>query len=210
MAQPKERKVLHEILYAVSPERMGPIAPEAMTPAQREVAAEIAAGPRGGVMGPYWPLLRSPGMARHLQKVGAYIRFECKLDFKLNEFAALVGARAWNQQYEWWAHSRHAINAGVKPDIVQAIAEGRRPCGMSEDEEIVYDFVSELVANKTVTDATYARALKRFGDESLVDLIGIVGYYTLLAMVMNVARTSIPDGTPLPLAPIPGQVAIPH
>lgn len=208
MAQSKPRVVMSEITYTVAPERLGPIAPEAMTPAQKEVAAEIAAGPRGGVMGPYWPLLRSPGMARHLQKVGGYIRFECKLDFKLNEFAAMLAARAWNQQFEWWAHSRHAVNAGLKPEIAEAVAEGRRPAGMSADEELVHDFVTELVTNKAVTDTTYARAIARFGEEQTVDLVGIVGYYTLLAMVMNVARTSIPDGTPLPLGPAPDQVRV--
>jgi len=208
MAHPAVRTLMTEIPYTVAPERLAPIPPEAMTPAQQEAAAEISAGPRGRVIGPFWPLLRSPGLTKRVQKVGEYIRWHCTLDFKLNEFAALIGARAWNQQYEWWAHTRHALSAGVKPSVVDAIAEGRRPTEMTADEEIVYDFVTELLANHGVSDATYARTVGRFGEEQMMDLIGIVGYYTMLAMVMNVARTAIPDGTPLPLAPAPGQVTV--
>jgi len=94
----------------------------------------------------------------------------------------------------------------LKPAVAEAIAEGRRPAGMAEDEEIVYDFLTELLVNKSVCDATYERALRRFGEQGVIDIIGISGYYGLLAMVMNVARTAVPEGNPLPLAPLPQQI----
>lgn len=195
-----------EMRYAVLPNRMPPIPTEKMTDAQRKVAAEIAAGPRGKVEGPYWPIIRSPGLAESLQEVGAYYRYRCPLDRKLNEMAALMAARAWTQQFEWDVHILQALEAGLKKDIALAIAEGRRPAGMAEDEEILYDFVMELLTNKGVSDPTYARTVARFGESGIVDFVGIVGYYTMLAMIMNVARTPMLEGRPLPLAPMPLQL----
>jgi 4-carboxymuconolactone decarboxylase len=195
-----------EMHYAVLPNRMPPIPTEKMTDAQRKVAAEIAAGPRGKVEGPYWPIIRSPGLAESLQEVGAYYRYRCPLDRKLNEMAALMAARAWTQQFEWDVHILQALEAGLKKDIALAIAEGRRPAGMAEDEEILYDFVMELLTNKGVSDPTYARTVARFGESGIVDFVGIVGYYTMLAMIMNVARTPMLEGRPLPLAPMPLQL----
>jgi 4-carboxymuconolactone decarboxylase len=192
-----------EIRYRVLPDRMPPMARENMTEAQKKTADGISAGPRGGVKGPFWPMLRSPGFADKVQRVGAYIRFECKLDKRLNELAAIIGARAWSQQFEWWAHYRQALEAGLKPEIGNAIAEGRRPTGMAQDEEVLYDFLTELLTNQSVCDATYARTVKQFGEEGVIDITGIVGYYTMLAMIMNVARTAIDDGSPLPLPPLP-------
>ena len=195
-----------EMRYAVLPNRMPPIPTEKMTDAQRKVAAEIAAGPRGKVEGPYWPIIRSPGLAESLQKVGEYYRYRCPLDRKLNEMAALMAARAWTQQFEWDVHILQALDAGLKKDIALAIAEGRRPAGMAEDEEILYDFVMELLTSKGVSDPTYARTVARFGESGIVDFVGIVGYYTMLAMIMNVARTPMLEGRPLPLAPMPLQL----
>jgi 4-carboxymuconolactone decarboxylase len=120
--------------------------------------------------------------------------------------AAAMTARHWTQQFEWWAHRRQAVEAGLKPAIAEAIAEGRRPAGMAEDEEIVHDFLTELLANKSVCDSTYERAVLKFGEHGVIDLIGVSGYYGLLAMVMNVARTAVPEGHPLPLAPMPQQI----
>lgn len=192
--------------YSVLPDRMPAILPEKMTDPQKKAVAEISAGPRGSVRGPFWPMLRSPEFMNRAQKVGEYLRFVCPLDKRIGEMAALMGARAWTQQYEWNAHYPQAIAAGLKRSIADAIAEGRRPAGMAEDEEIVYDFLSELLANKSVSDPTYARTAAKFGEQGVIDLIAIVGYYTLLAMIMNVARTAIPDGKPLPLGPLPDQI----
>lgn len=200
---PDASNAAREMHYAVLPNRMPPIPTEKMTDAQRKVAAEIAAGPRGKVEGPYWPIIRSPGLTEALQEVGAYYRYRCPLDRKLNEMAALMAARSWSQQFVWDVHILQALDAGLRNEIALALAEGRRPAGMAEDEAILYDFVTELLANKGVSDPTYASTVAKFGEEGVIDIIGIVGYYSLLGMVMNVARTPLLEGRPFPLAPTP-------
>src|SRR5262245_33888969 len=182
-------------------ERMGDIAPETNTEAQKNVAAAIASGPRGAVRGPFQVLLRSPALCAAAQQMGSYLRFECPLDKRLIELATILIARGWSQQYEWYGHSVDAVKVGVKPETVAAVAEGRRPRGLPEDEEIVYDFVTELLATKGVSDTTYGRAVAKFGERGVVDIAGMVGYYTLLAAQMNVARTALPDGKVQPLPP---------
>ena len=194
--------------YAVAPERMPPIPAEKMTEAQKKSAAELAAGRRGSVRGPFNAYLRSPALMDHVQKLGAYIRYDSLIELRLRELAALMAARDWTQQYEWYAHVPHALEAGIKAATIEAIAEGRRPTGLPADEKIVYDFVTELLVNRGVSDATYARALKAFGEAGVVELISVVGYYAMLAMVMNVARTAVPDGKPLPLVALPEQLRV--
>jgi 4-carboxymuconolactone decarboxylase len=174
--------------------RMAKIDPDKMTDAQREAAAELAAGPRGEVRGPFNVMLRSPGLMTPLQKVGEYLRFKCELDRRLAEMATLIAAREWTQIYEWSAHHPLALKAGLKPEVAAAIAEGRRPQGMAEDEEIVYDLLTEVLRNKSVSDHTYDRAIAKFGERNVVDLLAIGGYYALLGMLMNVARTQLPEG----------------
>ena len=190
-------------MAASSRERMGDIAPETMSEAQKKVAAAIASGPRGAVRGPFQVLLRSPALCAAAQQMGSYLRFECPLDKRLIELATIVVARSWSQQYEWFGHSVDAVKVGVAAETVAAIAEGRRPRDLPEDEEIVYDFITELLATKGVSDATYERAVAKFGEQGVVDITGMVGYYTLLAAQMNVARTARPEGKPEPLPPLP-------
>ena len=184
---------------------------EEMTPAQRVVADNIRSGPRAGVSGsaansgnsvgsPFNVWLRSPEVADPIQQVGSYIRFKSSLGPRLNEFAILITAREWTSQYEWYAHHRLALQAGLDPQVAQAVAEGQRPTGMQPDEEIVYDFSRELHQTRRVSDATYARALQQFGERGVMDLIAVNGYYTLVSMTLNVDRTPIPNGGPLPLA----------
>ena len=199
----KSPDAAREARYAILPDRMPPIPVEKMTEAQKKVAAAIAAGPRGKVEGPYWPIIRSPGLTAVLQDVGAYYRYRCPLERKINEMVALMAARSWSQQFVWDVHILQALDAGLKNEIALALAEGRRPAGMAEDEEIAYDFVTELLATKGSSDATYARTVAKFGEEGTVDIIGILGYYSMLGMVMNVARTTLLEGRPLPLAPTP-------
>lgn len=188
---------------AVPPERMPRIPPEKMTEAQKKAAAELAAGPRGELRGPFIALLRSPGLMNPVQKVGEYLRFHCPLDRRVTELATLIAARHWTQQYEWQAHYTHAMNAGLKPALADAIGEGRRPAGMNEDEEIAYDLLTEVLHNKSVCDATYARAVAKFGEAGVVDLVGLAGYYSMLAMIMNMARTALPAGKAPMLKPFP-------
>ncbi|MGZ8203513.1 MAG: carboxymuconolactone decarboxylase family protein [Burkholderiales bacterium] len=184
-------------------ERMPKIAPENMTEAQRKAAAELAAGPRGEVRGPFNILLRSPEHMSPLQKVGEYLRFRCQLDRRIAEMATLIAARHWTQVYEWNAHHPLALKAGLKPEIAQAIADGRRPTGMAQDEEVVYDVLTEALQNKSVSDVTYERGLKQFGEQNLVDLLAIAGYYALLAMLLNVGRAQLPEGREPGMRPFP-------
>jgi 4-carboxymuconolactone decarboxylase len=185
------------------PERLPPLAPEAMTPEQRLAAADIASGPRGELPRPFVAFLRSPGLMQPVQKMGEYLRYGSKLDRRIMEFATLIAARSWTQQYEWQAHYGLAMKAGLRADIALAVAEGRRPTGMAADEEAVYDLLTEVLRNQCVSDATYARAVALFGEPGVVDLVGLTGYYVLLAMVMNMARTALPAGVTPPLPPLP-------
>lgn len=197
-----------EMRYEILPERMPPIPEAQLTAAQRDAKRDIESGERGELRGPYWPILRSPGFLKSLHRVGEYTRYHCPLDHRINEMATLIGARAWTQQYAWNAHYGKAIKAGLNPAIAQAIAEGRRPQNMAQDEQALYDFLTELLANKSVSDPTYANAVAQFGEGGVIDILGIVGYYSMLAMIMNVARTRLTDGRPLPLMPTPAQMRL--
>lgn len=173
-------------------DRMPPLAAEAMGEEQKQAAAELAAGPRGGVRGPFIPLLRSPELMGRLQKVGEVLRYRSSLAPKLNELVMLIVAREWTQQFEWQVHLPLAVEAGLKPEIAEAVAQGRRPRGMAEDEALAWDFCNELMRTHGVSDATYADAVALLGERGLIDLIGLVGYFTTVSMVMNVARTPPP------------------
>lgn len=171
-----------------------------MTPQQRSVAAAIQAGPRGsGLRGPFNALLRSPELADHVQKLGAYVRFNSSIPAKLNELAIIITGRRWTAQYEFYAHRKMALDAGLSPAIADAIADGRRPDGMSAEETEIYDFASELVNTGEVSDATYDKVKARFGDRGVIDLVGACGYYSLVSMVLNVARVPLPPGESPPL-----------
>jgi 4-carboxymuconolactone decarboxylase len=185
------------------PERMGRIPAEKYTAEQKQVAATIIAGPRGEVRGPFAVMLRSPGLLGPVQQVGEYLRFKCPLEKRIIELATILVARHWAQQYEWFSHAELAVKAGLRPEIVDAIAEGRRPSGMAQGEEVVYDFITELLTTRGVSDKTYERTVSRYGENGVVDITGIVGYYSLIGMQMNVARTALPDGKPLPLPRFP-------
>lgn len=174
---------------APGPDRMPAIADDRLNEEQRAVAAELAAGPRGRVAGPFVPMLRSPEFMRRTQKLGEYLRFSSAIPPRLSEFTILIVARHWGNLLEWGVHHPIALKAGLKPEIAQAISEGRRPDGMAADETVLYEFCHELLSNKAVSDVTYARAVAALGENGVVDLVGIVGYYGILAMLMNVART---------------------
>jgi 4-carboxymuconolactone decarboxylase len=180
-----------------------------MTPAQRAVADAIRSGPRASVAGssanaatpgsPFNPWLRSPEAADLLQQLGSYLRFKSSLPPRLNEFAILITARDWTSQYEWHAHHRLALAGGLNPAVAADLAEGRRPSGMQEDEAIVYDFCTEMHRERKVGDATYKRALDKFGERGIIDLIAVSGYYVLVSMTLNVDRTPVPGDAKLPL-----------
>jgi 4-carboxymuconolactone decarboxylase len=180
-------------------DRLGPIPDEQMSAAQRAAAQAIIAGPRGAVYGPFVPLLRSPELMENAQRMGEYLRYRSAIGTRLSELAILVTARQWNQKVEWAIHAPIAAQNGIRPDVVKAIGARRKPLALAQDEEAVYEFCIELHQLKRVTDQTYARALALFGEHGVVDLMGINGYYTFLAMVMNTAQSAVPASTAAPL-----------
>jgi len=148
---------------------------------------------------PFNVMLRSPVLAERLRKVGEYLRFESTIPKRLNELAILVTARTWTAQYEWYAHHRLAIKAGLNPDVAADLAQGKRPANMQPDEEAVYNFCHELHTTHGVSDAQYQAVLDLFGEQGVVDLMVVSGYYVLISMVLNVNRSPLPEGAvPIP------------
>jgi 4-carboxymuconolactone decarboxylase len=182
-----------------------------MTPDQRKYADAVMAGPTSStgsaavvpgastIGSPFNVYLRSPLLADHLRRVGEHIRFKSSLPGKLNEFAILITARHWGAQYEWFAHHRLALKAGLNPAIAEDLAQGKRPAGMHDDEAAIYNFSQELHATHEVSDATYKAVVDRFGEQGVMDLIAVNGYYVLVSMVLNVDRTPMPGGAKPPL-----------
>jgi 4-carboxymuconolactone decarboxylase len=184
-------------------ERLPAIAPEQMTDAQRRAAEAFKAGRGIDLLGPFAVMVRSPEVMLRAMAMGDYLRFRNVLPKRVSEMVILLTAREWTQEFEWSHHYQFAREAGLAASIIEAIADGRRPEAMAQDEAAAYDFACELQRRKSVSDKTYARALEAYGEPGLIDLIGIIGYYGLLAMMMNVARTK-PDtsaGLPLPRFP---------
>ena len=187
---------------AFAQERLPTINPANYTPDQQKAAEEFQLARKTPVFGPFEPLMHSPEVMTLARSMGDYLRYKSALGNTLSEFVILITAREWSQDYEWHVHYPIALKVGIKQEIADAIKDGRRPVGMSADEEMVYDFSIELHRNKRVSDTTFARVEKRFGKKGVVDLVGINSYYTLLAMQMNVAQYAIPkDGKKLPRFP---------
>jgi 4-carboxymuconolactone decarboxylase len=187
----------------MSEPRFTTLTPETMTADQKRVADAIQSGPRGtGLRGPFNALLRSPELCDLVQRLGAFVRFGTSIPQRLNEMAIIMAGRKWTAQYEFYAHRKLGIDAGLNPAILDAVAAGRRPEGMSKDETIVYEFVTELLATGSVSDGKYQPALDRFGEGGVMDLVGAVGYYSLVSMVLNVAQVQLPPGETPPLKPL--------
>jgi len=184
------------ITSAQAAERLPTIPPDQYNAEQVKAAQDFQAARKVPVFGPFEPLMHSPEMMSQARAMGDYLRYHSAIGNTLSELVILITAREWSQDYEWYVHYPIALKAGIKPGIADAIADGRRPIGLSEDEEIVYDFTTELIRNKRVAAETYARAEKRFGNKGIVDMTGICGYYTLLAMEMNVAQYPAPKNAP--------------
>jgi 4-carboxymuconolactone decarboxylase len=183
---------------ALTGERMAPIPLDKMSAAQRKVADDIMSGPRGGLRGPFNAWLRSPELADRLQKVGEYLRFNTSLDKRVNEMAIIMTAQAWGSQYEWYAHAPLALKAGLDPSIVEAIGAGKKPEKMKDDEAIVWEFTTQLRRDHSVDDVIYAKAVDKFGEQGVMDLIAVNGYYDVVSMTLNVARVTPPAGEPIP------------
>lgn len=183
-------------------DRFKPLAYDQLTPPQKTMVEHILTGPRAAMDGPYNVLLRSPEMGDLAQQFGASMRYHSSLPPKLNEFAILITARAWTAQHEWVAHHRAALQAGLSPAICDAIASGKRPASMQPDEEAVYNFATELINTKQVSDAAFAAVKDKFGERGVVDLVGVLGYYQFVSMVLNVDRYPVAPGVTPELKPL--------
>lgn len=182
--------------------RFPKLTPEAMTPAQRDVAAEISAGPRGEVRGPFVALIHNAGLAQRMQALGEHLRWSNKLPLPLLELAVLFTARRWNCQHEWYMHEKLARKAGLEPRIFEAIAAGREPQGMSADEALVYKACRQAHESGRLDDDTFAALRERFGLDGVLDLLVLNGYYSAMAMVLNTAGMPLPDNASPPLNPL--------
>lgn len=180
--------------------RLAPLDLEHLSPEQQAVADAIVSGPRGGLRGPFEPWLRSPGLADPAQRLGEHVRFGSSLPRDLSELAILLTGKRWKAQYEFWAHSRLAAQVGLVPAIIEAVRLGTPPPFERDSERAIYDFVTEYFATSRVSDETYRRAIEAFGEAGVVDLVGTVGYYSLVSMTLNVFDVTLPEGETLPLA----------
>ena len=183
-------------------DRFKPLTYDEMTPAQKTMLEHLVSGPRAGANGPFNVLLRSPEMGDLAQQFGAATRFNSSVPRKLNELAIIITARYWTSQYEWQAHHRAALQAGLSPAIADAIAEGRRPAELQKDEAAVYTFCSELLNTKQVSDTTFNAAKAAVGERGVVDLIGVMGWYHTVSMLLNTDRYPLPDGAQPELKPL--------
>jgi len=184
-------------------DRFKPLTYDKLTPEQKTMAENLLSGERGGMNGPFNVTLRSPEMGDQAQKLGAQLRFHTSLPKKLNELAIIMTARFWTAQYEWSAHKRAALAAGLSPAIIDAIAAGKRPASMQPDEEAVYNFGSELLKTRQVSDAAFKAVVDKFGERGAVDLTGVMGYYCFVSMMLDIDRYPLPEGEKPELKPLP-------
>jgi 4-carboxymuconolactone decarboxylase len=182
--------------------RFRPLSYDSMTPEQKALVASILAGPRTSLDGPFNVLLRSPEMGDLAQKFGAQVRYHSSLPPRLNEFAILITARFWTAQFEWQAHHKIALTAGLSPTIIDALAAGKRPASMQADEEAVYNFCTEVLTTKQASDAAFQAAVEKFGERGVVDMLGVMSYYQFVSMMLNVDRYPLPDGVQPGLKPL--------
>jgi 4-carboxymuconolactone decarboxylase len=188
---------------ACAQDRLPPIPADKQSDAQKKAAADFFVERKQEVFGPFVPLSRSPQLMLNAARMGTYLRFGNSLPRAVSEFAILLQSRRWTQQYEWYVHAADGRTAGLSEAIIQAVADGRRPENMTEEQEIVYDFSNELNDFRSVTDRTYARMIGKFGEQGMMDLVGLNGYYSFISMVLNVSRFPLPPGNAAALKPFP-------
>lgn len=184
-------------------DRFKPLTWDTMTPEQQAMAEHLLSGERGGMNGPFNVMLRSPEMGDLAQKLGAQLRFHTSIPNRLNEMAILMTARFWTSQYEWASHRRNALKAGLNPAVIDAIAAGKRPDSMKPDEEAIYNFSSELLNTRQVSDASFKGVVDKFGERGAVDLTGVMGYYCIVSMMLNIDRYPLPEGDKPELKALP-------
>ncbi|MEO8307658.1 MAG: carboxymuconolactone decarboxylase family protein [Pseudomonadota bacterium] len=189
-------------IAARAEERLPTVPPAQYTPEQRLAAVDFETARKAPVFGPFEPMMHSPQVMSQARAMGDYLRYKSAIGNTLSELMILITAREWMQDYEWSLHYPIALKAGIRQEVADSIAAGRHPAAMSIDEEIVYDYANELLKSHQISDATFERAKSRFGTKGIVDMTGIVGYYTFLAMQLNAAQYPIPkEAKKLPSMP---------
>ena len=178
--------------------RLPDLDPAKLSPEQKKVHDAVIAGPRGRVVGPIKVWLKNPGLAEHAQALGAYCRFGSSLPPRLSELAICITGAFWKANYEWFAHAPLAIKAGIDPAAIEAIRTGTTPKFVKADEQAIYDFARELVTTRRVSDATFARANKELGETAVIDMVGIIGYYSLVSVTLNAYEMPLPEGEKKP------------
>ena len=178
--------------------RLPELDPAKFSPEQKKVHEAVLAGPRGRVVGPIKVWLKNPGLAEHAQALGAYCRFNSSLPPRLSELAICTTGAFWKANYEWFAHAPLAMKAGIDAAAIEAIRTGARPTFAKSDEQAIYDFVSEMFATRRVSEATFARAKKELTETGVIDLVGIIGYYSLVSVTLNAFELPLPEGETYP------------
>lgn len=171
---------------------------ESFSPEARAVADAILAGPRAGLSGPFVPWLESPELAALAQQLGRFTRYDTVLPTRLSELAILYTGQHWSAQFEWHHHAPIAREAGVPQSVLDAMQRGERPVFAADDEQAVYDFCDEVYRLRRVRDVTFARAHNILGQRGVVELVGILGYYALVSMTLNVFAVPIPEDATAP------------
>jgi len=179
--------------------RIKELQPATMTAEQRRVYDAITSGPRGQVRGPLAIWLHRPQLADHAQALGQYCRYETSLEPRLSELAILVLSRIWDAEFEWWAHKKIALEAGVSPAVIEAVRAGTAPLFERDDEALIYAFITSLHNDRCVSDELYRDAVRLLGEGGVVDLVGIAGYYSLISMTIKVFQVMPPGDAPLEL-----------
>ena len=180
-------------------QRFKPIPLEEMNEQQQAAAQALINGPRKGLRGPFNALLRNPTLTDRVRLLGDSIRFESTLEPLHREFAILITAKFWSADYEWYAHSNLALELGLNPVIIESIRNGEKPALENADLSLIYAFTHEILFDKDVSDATYAKAISRFGELTTLDLLSTIGYFGFVSVILNAIRQPIPEGaTPLP------------
>lgn len=174
--------------------RVHPPSLDTMSAEQRRVHDLIASGPRGRVRGPLAVWLNRPAMAEPAQALGQYCRYDSSLSPRLSELGILCLAKWWGSEFEWWAHKPIALKAGVAPAVVDALRDGRPVPFVEQDEALVHEFLQTLHTERRINDELYARALAMFGQDAVIDLVALAGYYTLISMTLNVFEIDLPQG----------------
>jgi len=174
--------------------RLPEIDRDTLTAEQQCVYDAIASGPRGAVRGPLAVWLRRPQLADTAQALGRYCRYDSSLTKDLSELAILVTARAWSSEFEWWAHKRHGLDAGLTPELIEAIRTNAAPVFANDEQAVVFDVATAMNTDKRLSDVLYARAYAVLGEQRLIDLIGVLGYYALISMTINAFDVDAPEG----------------